>query len=165
MQLTTLRILLIDELQEVYVSETLIQDALPRMERGADSADLKALFRKHGEETKTHIERLEKVFETLEESPRGGRGFSVKALIRETEDRMGEGGDPHVVDASLVAAAKRVEHWEIATYSVAQTYAAAMNQPQVAALLGQTLAEEQATDTRLTTIANEVHLVDEPAPK
>lgn len=165
MQLTTLRRLLIDELQEIYISESLIEDALPRMEKGADSPDLKAVFTKHLEQTKGHTERLDQVFELLEESPRGGHGFSVKALIRETEDRMGEGGDPHVVDASLIAAGRRLEHWEIASYSSSHKFALAMGLPKVADLLARTLEEEKAADERLSSIGDEVRVVDTPSPK
>lgn len=165
MRLTTLRRLLIDELQEMYIAGTMIEGALPRMEQSADAPDLKELFRKHTEQTKAQIARLETVFEHLEDSPRGGHGLSVKALLSETEDRMGEGGDPHVVDASLIAAAKRVEHWEIASYSTAQAYAKAMDQPDVAWALGQTLEESQAADARLTAMADKVHNVEPAKPK
>lgn len=162
MQLDSLRRLLIDELQEIYISETLIEDELGRMVRGADASDLKDAFAKHQQQTKVHLQRLEKVFEYLEENPRGGHGYSVKALIRESEDRMGEGGDPHVVDAALIVDAQRLEHWEMASYGGASTYAAALGKSEVADLLNQTLAEEKGMDGRLTQIADEVHV---EAPK
>lgn len=161
MQLTTLRRLLLDEVQELYIAETLLEEALPRMELGADAEDLKKAFRQHHAQTKVHLARLDTACEILEVSPRGGRGFSMKALLRETEDRMGEGGDPHVVDASLIAAAHRIEHWEIASYGTAQLYAAALNQPKVADLLGQTLAEEQAADETLLRMAGGVHVEEQ----
>ncbi len=163
MQLTTLNQLLVDEIQELYIAEQLIEDGLGRMVRGAAAEDLKKAFEHHAEESKEHTKRLETICEILEVSPRGGRGYSVKALLREAEDRMGDGGDPHVVDASLIAAGRRVEHWEIASYGVAQVFASALHRTEVADLLGKTLAEEQATDERLAAISQEVHVVEAPA--
>ena len=157
MQLTTLRRLFLDELQEIYISESVVQEAMPRLIGGTDSKDLKKAFERHGEQTNGQLKRLEQAFQQLESSPRGGRGRSVRALLTETEDHMSEGGDPHVVDASLIAAAKRIEHWEIASYSVMATYAEAMNLPEIAGLLKETLEEELAMDQRLSDIAKEVN--------
>ncbi len=165
MQLTTIRRLLIDELQEIYISESLIKEEFPRLVRGADSPDLKKAFEKHGDEANGQIARLEKVFEKLETSPRGGHGRSVKALLTETEDRMGEGGDPHVVDASLIAAAKRLVHWKIATYGVMATYAHAMNLPEIAGLLTETLNQEIGMDEKLSQIAREVNVESPDSPQ
>ncbi len=158
MQLKTLRALLIDELQEIYVSETLVEQELGRMERGADAKELKEAFRKHAEETKVQLERLNNVFGLLKENPRGGRAGSMKALLQESEDRMGNGGDRHVVDAALIAIAQRIKHWEIASYGVAQTFASLIREPEIAELLGKTLSEEKATDSLLTNIAKEVNV-------
>ena len=160
MQLITIRRLLLDELQEIYMSELLAQEAYPRVIAGVDSPDLQKAFQQHVGETKLHIERLETAFSQLQSSPRGGHGRSVRALLTETEDRMGEGGEPHVVDASLIAAGKRLEHWEIASYSAVVTFARAMELPEVADLLEKNLAEEQAMDARLSAIAKEVNVED-----
>ncbi|WP_158615326.1 ferritin-like domain-containing protein [Acidipila sp. EB88] len=157
MQLNNLRRLLIDEVQELYFSETLLEQSLPRMAQGADAADLKNAFQKHHEQTKAHIERLDQACSLLAVSPRGGHGFAIKAMIREVEDRLGEGGDPHVIDAMLLAAARRVEHWEIATYSTLQLYATALDQDKVAELFSQTLAEELETEKTLANMAAQVH--------
>ena len=165
MQLTTLRRLLIDEIQELYIAEALIADELKRMELGASADDLKKAFQQHREQTKEQIHRLDTVCALLEVSPRGGRGISVKGLARETEDRMGEGGLPEVVDASLIAAARRVEHWEIASYGTAELYATALGETKVADLLKQTLAEEQATDAALLSMAGKVRPEDKPESK
>ena len=165
MQLITIRRLLLDELQEIYISELLVQEATPRIIAGVDSPDLEKAFQQHADQTKLHIERLETVFTQLESSPRGGHGRSVKALITETEDRMGEGGEPHVVDASLISAGRRIEHWEIASYSTMVIYARAMNLPAIAELLEKTLAEEQAMDDRLSAIAKEVNVEDPNSPQ
>ena len=163
MQLTSLHRLLLDEIQELYLSETLLAEAMPRMEIGADSANLKNALRKHHEQTTGHIERLETVCSLLETSPRGGRALAVKAMLHEVEDQLGEGGEAWLVDAALIAAARRIEHWEMAGYGTAQLYATALGQPKVADLLGQTLAEEQATDSLLLQMAGAVH-VKEKAP-
>ncbi len=160
MQLITIRRLLLDELQEIYISELIAQEALPRIIAGVDSPDLRKAFEQHAEQTKLQIGRLETMFEQLEASPRGGHGRSMRALLKEIEDRMGEGGEPHVVDASLIVAGKRLEHWEIASYSVMATYARAMKLPPIADLLEKTLAEEQAMDDRLSAIAKEVNVED-----
>ena len=157
MQLTTLRRLLIDELQEIYISESLIEEALGRMEIGAHADEVKAAFKQHREQTGGHIERLNTVFSRVEASPRGGRGLTIKAILRESEDRLGMGGDPHVVDASLIVVAQRVEHWEIASYGAAQMFAATLQQPEVAELLGKTLEEEKAADAHLSDIAGRVN--------
>ncbi len=159
MQLKSLRRLLIDELQELYVSETMIEDALGRMESGADAKELKDAFRKHATDTKTQVQRLESIFEKLEASPRGGRGISMKALLRESEDRMGDGGDPPVVDASLIAAARRVEHWEIASYSSAHIFAECLKLSDVAQMLDQTLQEEKNADARLVELAKQINIL------
>ncbi len=157
MQMTTLRRLLIDELQEIYVSESMIEDALGRAEKAASAEDLQRAFSKHREQTKEQIGRLDKVFSWLNENPRGGRGLSVKTMLREMEDRLGEGGDAHVIDASLILVGQRVEHWEIASYGAVQMFAASLEQKEVAELLGQTLEEEKAADKTLSDIAGHVN--------
>jgi ferritin-like metal-binding protein YciE len=159
MQLKSLGRLLIDELQEVYISETLIQEALGRLETGASAKELKGAFEKHGEQTGAQIARLETVFEKLEASPRGGHGYSMKALLRETEDRMGDGGDAPVVDASLIGAARRMVHWKIAAYGTTQIYAERLQLGDVAKMLGQTLEEEIAADARLAELAKQIDVL------
>ncbi len=158
MQLNSLRTLLIDELQEIYLAKELIREELGRMISGADAKDLRDAFIRYQEQTMGHLTQLETVFEKLEENPRGGHAYSVKGMIRETEDRMGEGGDPHVVDAALIIAAQRLAHWNIASYGSARTYAAALGKQDVADLLQETLADEKAMDARLTQIGDEVHV-------
>ncbi len=157
MQLTTLRRLLIDELQEIYAAEAMIEDALGRLEKAASEEELVAAFKKFREQTRGHTGRLNEVFSRLEDNPRGGRGLSVKTMLREMEDRLGEGGDAHVVDASLILVAQRVQHWQIASYGACQMFAASLEQPEVAALLGKTLEEEKAADTQLSDIAGHVN--------
>ncbi len=149
MQLRRLRLLLVDELQEMYIAEEMVAEELKRMEKGAAAAELQALFQQHSERTKGQIARLELVFEKLKDNPRGGHGKSMKALLTESEDRMGDGGEAAVVDAALIATARRVEHWGIASYSSTQAFAQRLGLDDVAGLLGQTVAEKQDTDTNL----------------
>lgn len=158
MQLKTFRMLLIDELREIYYSESLIHEAFRRLGRGADGEDLKHLFEQDTQKSSEHMARLEKVFEMLHENPRGGRGLSVKALLREAEDRMGEGGERHVVDAGLIMAAQRLAHWKIASYGTVHQWAALLREGEVAALLKATLEEQKITDADLSHLAEEVNV-------
>ena len=156
MQLFTLRRLLVDELEEAYRAEQFVQEALPRMERGAANAELKRVFTDEAGQNREQIGRLETVFSILKESPRGGRGKSVKVLLSEFEDRMGDGGDPPVIDAALIAAGRRIQHWGIATYAAAHAFTERLELGEVAGLLKQTLDEKQATDERLARLAAEI---------
>lgn len=158
MQLWTLRRLLIDELQELYIAESMIEESIGRLQMGADAKELKEALRRHGEETRGHAKRLEEVFRALEVNPRGGHASSLKALLREGEDRLGSGGDPHVVDAGVIAAARRVEHWEIAGYETMRIYAERLGLAEVAKLLGSNLEEEKAADQKLTQLAEKLDL-------
>lgn len=158
MVLRSLRELFVDELREIYFSETLIEEALRRMEKNASDRGLKDAFTTHRSETQTHIKRLEETFSKLNENPRGGRAASVKALLGEAEDRMGEGGQGDVVDAALIAGAQRVEHWEIASYGTAKVFAELLRENEVAALLGTTLDEEKSANAKLSELAREINV-------
>ncbi len=158
MQLFTLRRLLVDELEEAYRAEQFAQEALPRMEKGAANAELKRVFKEEAARNAEQLKRLEAVFSLLKESPRGGHAKSVKILLSEFEDRMGDGGDPPVVDAALIAAGRRIQHWGIATYGANHAVAQRLQIDKVAALLEQTLAEKRTTDDRLAQLAMEIPL-------
>lgn len=157
MLLKSLRGLLVDQLQEVYLAEVLIEEALARLEIAATHPSLKAAFHEHDAQTKVQMQRLESVFEHLSQSPRGGRALSMKALLQEGEDRVSSGGDSAVLDAGLIASAQQVEHWEIAAYGTAHAYAVLLGEGAVADLLAQTLAEEKETDRHLTELAKSVN--------
>ena len=156
MQLRSLRRLLIDELQEIYISEELIADELKREVAGAQAPALQKAFQQHAGQTKGQLQRLETAFEILGDSPRGGHGKSIRAMLSESEDRMGDGGDQPVIDAALVATARRVEGWEIAAYSTALILAERLELDKIPSLLAQTLEEEQAMDARLAALAKEM---------
>ena len=164
MQLFTLRRLLVDELEEAYRAEQFVQETLPRMEKGAANAELKRVFEDEAAQNAEQLRRLETVFSILKESPRGGHAKSVKVLLSEFEDRMGDGGDPPVVDAALIAAGRRIQHWGIATYGASQAFAKRLDIDKVAGLLEQTLGEKQATDQRLAQLAAEIPVKGNDVP-
>ena len=158
MELKSLRTLLIDELREIYYSESLIHEAFRRLGRGADGAELTKMFESHTEKAGEHMQRLEKVFEVLHENPRGGRALSVKALLREAEDRMASAGEPRVIDAGLIAAAQRLAHWKIAAYGTVYQWTSLLSEPDAATMLQDTLNEQKATDSDLSHLAEEVNV-------
>ncbi|QNI30695.1 ferritin-like domain-containing protein [Alloacidobacterium dinghuense] len=157
MKLETMRELLLDELQDLYSAETQITKALPKMAKTSTSPELKQAFESHLQETEGHVQRLEKIFKHLQESSKGKTCEGMKGLLKEGEERIKDGGEPEVVDAGLIAAAQRVEHYEIAAYGSVRTYAELLKESDVANLLEQTLAEEKSADQKLTKISTTVN--------
>lgn len=149
----SMRDLFIDELRDVYNAEKQLTKALPKMARAAHSDALKAAFKQHLEETQGQIERLEQVFEKLDTRARGKLCHAMEGLVEEAKDIMEEGLEPDVLDAALIAAAQKVEHYEIASYGTLQAYAEALGEKEVAKLLEETLKEEKATDVLLNKLA------------
>lgn len=158
MKLETLRELLVDELQDLYSAETQITKALPKLAKASSDQKLKQAFEHHLEETKHHVQRLEQIFKHLEESAKGKTCEGMKGLLKEGEERMGEGGEPEVLDAGLIADAQRVEHYEIAAYGSARTYAELLGEKEVVQLLSQTLEEEKAADHKLSEVARKINV-------
>ncbi len=156
MQLFTLRRLLIDELEEVYIAEQIVKEGLPRMVKGAANEKLRQVFEQEIKTSAGQVERLERIFEMIQASPRGGHGKSMKVLLSEFEDRMGDGGDAPVVDAALIAAARRMQHWGIASYGTAHILAGRLALQKIPDLIKETLDEKQAMDTRLAELAKEI---------
>lgn len=157
MKLETMRELLLDELQDLYSAETQITKALPKMAKTSSSPELKQAFESHLQETEGHVQRLEKIFKHLQESSKGKTCEGMKGLLKEGEERIKDGGEPEVVDAGLIAAAQRVEHYEIAAYGSVRTYAELLKESDVANLLEQTLEEEKSADQKLTKISTTVN--------
>jgi ferritin-like metal-binding protein YciE len=149
----SLRTLLIEQVQDLYDAEQRITKALPKMEKAATSTELKAAFRKHLTETEGHVKRLEKVFSELGQSAKGKTCKAMEGIIAEGEETIKEVSDPEVRDAALIAAAQRVEHYEMAGYGTVRAYARLLKQDQSVKLFEQTLAEEKATDESLTQLA------------
>jgi ferritin-like metal-binding protein YciE len=153
MKMESMQDLLVHELRDLYNAEQQIVKALPKMAKAATSDELKSAFTEHLEQTEVQIERLEQVFEKLDMAAKGKKCKAVEGLIEEGKEIISEKSDPAVKDAALIAAAQRVEHYEIAGYGCARTYARLLGQEDIAELLQQTLDEEGETDKKLTQIA------------
>jgi ferritin-like metal-binding protein YciE len=156
MKLGSLHDLLIDELKDLYSAEKQLVKALPRMSKAASSPELKAAFKDHLQVTRRQVDRLEKVFKELEGSPRGKKCVAMEGLIDEGQELMQQQADPAVLDAALIGAAQRVEHYEIAGYGCVRTYARQLGYTRAAQLLQETLDEEAAADQQLTTLAERI---------
>ncbi len=153
MSLATMNDLLVTGLRDIYSAEQQLLKALPKMASSASSASLAEALSSHIAQTEEHVTRLEGIFEDLGGNPRGKRCAGMRGLIAESEEVIGENGDPSVIDAALIAAAQRVEHYGIAAYGSARTFAALLGRTDIAAVLRQSLLEEEAADVRLTQIA------------
>ena len=153
MKVETLRDFYIEELKDLYNAESQLMKALPKMVKAATSPDLKSAFENHFEETRGHVDRLETIFKGLEKSPKGKHCKAMEGLLAEGEEVL-KGDMPDAVkDAALIAAAQRVEHYEMAGYGCVRTYARLLGEDDAAALLDETLQEEGAADVHLTEIA------------
>jgi ferritin-like metal-binding protein YciE len=153
MKVDTLQKLFVEELRDLYNAETQLLKALPKMAKGASSQELKDAFEKHLEQTKTHVERLEEVFEQLGEKPRGKTCRAMKGLIEEGSEILEKDGDESVLDAGIIVAAQKVEHYEIAGYGSVRTFAHLLGQNDAAELLQTTLDEESETNEILNKLA------------
>jgi ferritin-like metal-binding protein YciE len=145
--------LLVDQLYDLYDAEHRMTSALPKMAQAAANPQLRSAFEQHLTETKGQINRLEQAFQRLGKSPQRETCEAMKGLISEGEEMVSATGDDSVKDAALIAAAQRVEHYEIAGYGTARSLAQQLGRSDVANLLQETLDEEGATDKRLTQIA------------
>jgi len=153
MELNTLKDLFIHELKDLFSAESQIIKALPKMAKAAANPDLKAGFETHLEETKEHALRLKTLLEKHGQTTRGPKCKGMEGLLKEGADMIEEEGDADVLDAGLISAAQRVEHYEMAGYGCARTYAIALGDKDGAAILQTTLDEEGATDKKLTKVA------------
>jgi len=159
MELASLRDLYEDELKDLFSAENQLLKALPKMAKAASSEELKAAFLTHLEQTKVHAERLEQICDALGISPKGKKCKAMEGLIEEGKELMEEDADPEVLDAGLIAAAQRVEHYEIAGYGCVRTYAGLLKDAKAAELLQQTLDEEGQTDKLLTKLAKRINVM------
>ena len=148
--------LLIDELKDLYSAENQIIKALPKMAKAASSPELKRAFERHLEETRRQVERLNQIGETLDIRLTGKKCKGMEGLIEEGKEVMEEDLDDNAIDAGLIGAAQKVEHYEIAGYGTARTHAELLGHSKVAKLLQQTLDEEGATDKKLTALAESI---------
>ncbi len=153
MALESLRDLLVDQLKDLYSAETQLVKALPKMAKGASNEELKQAIEEHLAETKNQVQRLERIFEELDESPKGKKCKGMEGLIEEGAEVLDEDGEESVIDAGIIAAAKRVEHYEIAAYGCARTFASRLGMDDAVNLLQETLDEEANCDKKLTDLA------------
>ena len=142
-----------ETLKDIYFAEKKILSALPKMAKAAQSQELKAAFEKHENETEEHVARLERVFEEIDETPRGKTCDAIMGIIEEGQEVMKEFKGAPALDAGLLAAAQAVEHYEIARYGTLKTWAAELGLSQAMNLLETTLGEEKKTDETLTKLA------------
>lgn len=147
--------LLVEQIEDLYDAEKRLCDALPKMADAASSPELAKAFRQHLAETKQHVERLESIFKLLDREPSRETCDAMKGLISEGEDMIEAKGSDRVRDAALIAAAQRVEHYEMAGYGSAKSFANHLGRDDIASYLDQTLDEEKAADKKLTTIAED----------
>jgi ferritin-like metal-binding protein YciE len=133
--------LYVDELKDLYSAENQLVKALPKMAKAASSNELRQGFEKHLEQTKRHVERLEKIFRSLDESPKGKKCMGMEGLIKEGAEATDEDFKNAVLDAALIGAAQRVEHYEIAAYGTVCAFAKLLDEPTHADLLQETLDE------------------------
>jgi ferritin-like metal-binding protein YciE len=153
MKLATLDDLLLKELRDLYSAEKQILKALPKMVKAASSQALKDAFQEHLEVTEKQLERLEEVFTELDKSSRGPKCAAMEGLVEEGSELMKEDAEPMVLDAGLIAAAQRIEHYEMAGYGCARTFARVLGLDRVADMLQETLDEEAEADEKLTALA------------
>jgi ferritin-like metal-binding protein YciE len=153
MELQTLKDLYIHELKDLFSAEQQLVKALPKMAKAASNKELAAGFQEHLEQTKGHAERLEQILSSHKQSTRGPKCKGMEGIIAEGAEMIEEEADDEVKDAGLIAAAQRVEHYEMAGYGTARTYAELLGDKEGAKLLGLTLEEERRTDQKLSKLA------------
>jgi ferritin-like metal-binding protein YciE len=153
MKLKTLQDLLVDQLKDLYSAENQLVKALPKMAKAASNPDLRAGFEDHLEQTKEQVTRIEEICKALDVTPKGKKCAAMEGLIEEGKELLEEDTEPSVLDAGLIAAAQKVEHYEIASYGTARTWAEQLGLDDAVELLDQTLDEEKSTDEKLTELA------------
>src|ERR1700676_2358447 len=158
MEMNRLKHLYVEELKDLYSAESQMVKALPKMAKAATSEELRAGFEEHLEQTREHVARLEKIFKGLGESPKGKKCKGMEGLIKEGGELIEEDPAAEELDAGLISAAQRVEHYEIAGYGCVSTYAKILGEDQAVSLLRQTLEEEKETDEKLTELAGSINL-------
>jgi ferritin-like metal-binding protein YciE len=154
----SLKELYIDELRDLHNAENQLVKALPKMAKASSSDELREGFEEHLEQTRGHVERLEQIFERLNEKPRGKKCLGMEGLVREGAEIMGEDFEDEAMDAAIISAAQRVEHYEIAAYGTVRDFAQILGYDEDASLLQETLDEEKETDRKLTELAKQINV-------
>jgi ferritin-like metal-binding protein YciE len=157
-KINTLHDVYVEQLKDLYSAEQQLLKALPKMAKAANNDALRQGFEEHLEETKVHAERLEEIFGELDEKPTGKKCKAMAGLVEEGSEAIGEDATPEAKDAMLIAAAQRVEHYEMAGYGCVKTYAKLLGYEDAAQLLEETLGEEVAADEKLTEAAESINV-------
>ena len=153
-----LKQLYVEELKDLFSAENQLIKALPKMAKAASAEELRQAFEQHLEQTKNQVTRLEQVFEMLDENPKGKKCVGMEGLVKEGSEVMQADFEDDVMDAALIAAAQRVEHYEIAAYGTVRSYAELLGEDEQGSLLGETLDEEKETDQKLTDLAKQINV-------
>ena len=153
MSADNLREALVEEIRDLYNAEKQLVKALPKMAKGAESDELREAFESHLEETEGQVTRLERVFELLDERPRGKHCAGMAGIVEEGSEKLQEDIEGSVLDAVLIASAQKVEHYEIGAYGTAIAWSEALGLTEIAQILNETLAEEKAADEKLSALA------------
>ncbi len=148
----------IDELRDIYNAENQLVKALPKMAKAATSDELRSGFEEHLEQTRGHVQRLDQIFKALGEKSSGKKCKGMEGLVAEGQEMMEEDFEDDLMDAALISAAQRVEHYEIAAYGTVRTYAELLGEDEAAQLLEQTLEEEKETDQKLSDLASDINV-------
>src|SRR5579859_6989783 len=160
-EINSLRELYVEQLRDLYDAENQLIKALPKMAKEASSDELRQAVEEHLEQTRGQAERLEQIFEQLGEKPKGKKCKGMQGVIEEGKETLEEDMEEDTKDAAIIAAAQRVEHYEIAGYGTARTYANLLGENEAAELLEETLNEEKETDHKLTQLAEEINVAAE----
>jgi ferritin-like metal-binding protein YciE len=157
MQKESLRELYIDELRDLYNAETQLVKALPKMAKAATSDQLREGLEEHLRQTSEHVSRLEQIFQQLEKKPSGKKCLGMVGLVKEGAETMGEDYADEVMDAAIIGAAQRVEHYEMAAYGTVRAFAELLGEDEHLSLLNQTLEEEKEADKKLTDLSQGIN--------
>src|SRR3954470_6945880 len=153
----SLRQLYVEELRDLYNAETQLTKALPKMAKASSNDELRQGFEEHLRQTSEHVSRLEQIFEMLGEKPSGKKCLGMEGLVKEGAETMKEDYEGSIMDAALIGAAQRVEHYEIAGYGTVREFAELLGEDEHVPLLEQTLEEEKETDEKLTQLAQDIN--------
>jgi len=158
MAINSLRELYVEQLRDLYDAENQLVKALPKMAEASNSDELRQGFEEHLEQTKEHVHRLETIFEELGEKPKSEKCKGMEGLVKEGSEVLDEDMQDDVKDAAIIAAAQRVEHYEISGYGTVRTFANLLGEDEAVSLLQKTLDEEKETDAKLTQLAENINV-------
>ncbi len=158
MKIESLHDLYVEELRDIYDAENQLLKALPKMAEGTESEELRQGLQEHLEQTKGHVQRLETIFQKLGQKATGEKCKAMEGLVKEGGDILDEDMRSQVKDAAIIAAAQKVEHYEIASYGTVRTYANLLGDSESASLLEQTLEEEKEADRKLSELADDINV-------